>query len=673
MSEITRGFIGKEDYKLWDGTTTTFNRRTVTGGTESLTRIDWDGVDVLHVFGSGSNYNDSTIRSAITKIGSTNKVKLRLSRGTWTISNDLVINSNITLSFDPGAVIADDINNANLTIYGDIIAGKNQTIFNWDNGSGTISLAGITEAYVRWFAGNYDGTTSDLETFQTAVNSLSAGSTLIFPYNSTPYCTSDYLLPKTGVNIRGENRVGWYMAELAANTPIIYFSSNSNITVSGFKFYSDYKDSHIYGISYAGTNNKITIEDCYFYGLKIAITVGGGSIYRIRGCDFESVGWTTDGDGAGGAVLLYGEEVVVSDCRFKDIGMTYKFHCVYATTGSYGVNVSDCYAEDVYGFMIASGTTDIVNVNNCTVKDCYGGFTGRLNCSNVAVIDKNDDKNDTGGSAFYLFDNSTLTNFQVHGCEGGSFLYIGENVKVSNGVCQATSTYWNSNGISMLTEGWGTVVDNVTFKGTGVVAYTYNGHFCTFGTKYGWTIRNCRFDSVCKGASNGVIYISDNYCTIENNMFYTDNADYFNMIDIRYIGNNGYNKIVGNTFRHLNGTPTIEIYFDVLGTQGVSVKFDNNHSQSTETNFPTVASGTTINVNSNTYSAHINFNANIEAMNGTVLGYGNIVTLYFSVISTIKHVTGAGYYFINKSGADIVTAAGDVYQFMFQGTYWRQI
>lgn len=154
MSELVRGFIGKEDIKQWDGTTgTTFSRKTITGGSESLTRINQGGVDVLHVYGSGTNYTDEPIRTALNAIGSTNKVRLWLSRGVWTISNTVTFGSNITLHLEPGAVLTDDINNADMTINGDIIATPSQQIFDWTNGSGTLNISSMDRIYAAWFNG----------------------------------------------------------------------------------------------------------------------------------------------------------------------------------------------------------------------------------------------------------------------------------------------------------------------------------------------------------------------------------------------------------------------------------------------------------------------------------------------------------------------------------------
>lgn len=176
MSELVRGFIGKEDIKYWDGVSDSFSRKTITGGYESLTRFDSDGVDILYAYGSGSSYTGGTIQSALSAIGSTNKIKLRLTRGTWIVSSDLTIGSNITLQFDPGAILTDDANNANLTINGDIVAGPYQRIFDWGNGSGALTgEPKVDKLFAAWFGWSESATASNNKTYLDQAIALSNG------------------------------------------------------------------------------------------------------------------------------------------------------------------------------------------------------------------------------------------------------------------------------------------------------------------------------------------------------------------------------------------------------------------------------------------------------------------------------------------------------------------
>lgn len=195
MAQVIRGFIGKEDFKLYDGTTNSFSRNTVTGGTESLSRINWGGVDILHVYGNGTDYTDVTIRNAVAAVGSTNQVKFWLSSGTWLISSNLTLSSNVTLHLEPGAILTDDTNNANLTINGEILAHDDQQIFNWGNGTGSISLSSSV-VFLFWFQ-----TTDNLSI---AVDAIASNNTELH-INNNATLTSDVTIPS---NINLNFRIG---------------------------------------------------------------------------------------------------------------------------------------------------------------------------------------------------------------------------------------------------------------------------------------------------------------------------------------------------------------------------------------------------------------------------------------------------------------------------------
>lgn len=145
---ITKGFISKEDMSLWDGNPTkTFTRPTITGGNESLSQIDWVGVDVNAVYGGRTN---AELNQAISAIGSS-PGSLFISAGDWTISKDVTIPSNITTIVPIGVTLKDDAGNANLTIGGPLEAGPYQ-IFDFTTGTG--SVLGLDFDFVDWFGTN---------------------------------------------------------------------------------------------------------------------------------------------------------------------------------------------------------------------------------------------------------------------------------------------------------------------------------------------------------------------------------------------------------------------------------------------------------------------------------------------------------------------------------------
>lgn len=141
MSTIIKGQIAKSDFNLWDGSNTTFTRSTITGGSETLNRIDWNGVDILQVYGNGETKTEGTISAALAAIGTTNVTRVFLAPGTWTISSDADYSAytNIIWDIQPGAVFSITAAKT-LTLYTDnnIIANSGQTIA---SGAGTIAFS----------------------------------------------------------------------------------------------------------------------------------------------------------------------------------------------------------------------------------------------------------------------------------------------------------------------------------------------------------------------------------------------------------------------------------------------------------------------------------------------------------------------------------------------------
>jgi hypothetical protein len=137
MATITKGLIAKTDNALWDGKTGTYTRATITGGSETLRKNDWIGVDALEVFGSGTTRTDATINAAISAIGTSN-AELFLANGTWTISNDITFPSTLTARV-MGANLA-IATGVTVTFAGGIIAPPDQQIFTL-TGTGAVVFA----------------------------------------------------------------------------------------------------------------------------------------------------------------------------------------------------------------------------------------------------------------------------------------------------------------------------------------------------------------------------------------------------------------------------------------------------------------------------------------------------------------------------------------------------
>ena len=115
---LTKGKLFKDDCSLFaGGATTTGTRKTSTGGSQTLEQIDWVGVDVYGVYGARTG---AAITSALNAIGSTNKRRIWLSPGDWTLSANLTIPTNVHLCMADGAQIDGAFT---LTINGKFTAG----------------------------------------------------------------------------------------------------------------------------------------------------------------------------------------------------------------------------------------------------------------------------------------------------------------------------------------------------------------------------------------------------------------------------------------------------------------------------------------------------------------------------------------------------------------------
>lgn len=173
---ITKGLIGKNDVSLFTGGTTTFSRKTSTGGTHTLNRFDWMGIDVYQSYGKTYGKTSSSIDAAIKN--SSDDAQLFLSPGTWVISDDLEIPDGYSVAMPMGAVLSIATGKV-VTIQspGNIIATKNQQIF---SGLGTVVFDKPGRVYAEWWGAVGDGSTDDYASFRSAYTSvLSSGGGII--------------------------------------------------------------------------------------------------------------------------------------------------------------------------------------------------------------------------------------------------------------------------------------------------------------------------------------------------------------------------------------------------------------------------------------------------------------------------------------------------------------
>lgn len=128
---VTKGLVVRSDFQLYDGKYETVNRRDSTGGTINSLPIN-DFVDVLSVYGSGSEYTVVTIISCVNNLGSRNRTLL-FRQGTWEISDNLTVASNFT-SYIPAGCVFNVASGKTLTFSGPVM----KESYTWTSGSGTV-------------------------------------------------------------------------------------------------------------------------------------------------------------------------------------------------------------------------------------------------------------------------------------------------------------------------------------------------------------------------------------------------------------------------------------------------------------------------------------------------------------------------------------------------------
>ena len=145
---ITKGLIGKQDFSLWDGSSTkTFVRDTSEGYSLTLNKIDWPGVDVLQVYGAGASRSHTTLSAAISAAGSS-VTPLWIAPGTWTIGANTTFTATAIPIVPPGADFSVS-SGFTLTFAGTNIQAGGYQIF---SGDGELDFADGTTTRLSWFA-----------------------------------------------------------------------------------------------------------------------------------------------------------------------------------------------------------------------------------------------------------------------------------------------------------------------------------------------------------------------------------------------------------------------------------------------------------------------------------------------------------------------------------------
>ena len=135
MATVKRAKVTRNDIALWDGVTKTVTRSDASGGTVTGLTVG-DHVDVLQVFGSGTQRTVTAINNALNHV-STSTVSFLFATGTWTIDDDLTIPSTVTCHIPAGCVF--DVSSGKTLTFSGLINTEYPT--NWTSGSGTVVVS----------------------------------------------------------------------------------------------------------------------------------------------------------------------------------------------------------------------------------------------------------------------------------------------------------------------------------------------------------------------------------------------------------------------------------------------------------------------------------------------------------------------------------------------------
>lgn len=217
---ITKGVAGNQDLNLYDGVNDTFSRVDSKGNTLTLNLIG-NTIDVLAVYGAGSNFNSTSINAALTAI-STTKMTLVLHPGTWTMNDNITIPATVDLHCPKGVTIV--TTGYTLTVNGIIsgwptFSGSGTVTINYTSvaSAATINLAALASNFVH-----VTGSTGPV----TSLGSVPYGKEFTLVFDSTPTLTHN----ATSLILPG----GANMTMCAGDTMIFRSEGSSNWRCIGY-------------------------------------------------------------------------------------------------------------------------------------------------------------------------------------------------------------------------------------------------------------------------------------------------------------------------------------------------------------------------------------------------------------------------------------------------------
>ncbi|MGB0717978.1 MAG: hypothetical protein ACPGO7_01470 [Alphaproteobacteria bacterium] len=368
MATVTKGLINNADLDLYDGVNDTVSRITSTGGLQTYLPINCY-VDVLGVYGNSiSDRTSASIARALARIGTRTR-EIVLAPGTWTISADTTIPSNVTLRAAVGATITIE-SGITLTINSQFEAGAHK-IFTIN---GTLNMVGTIDS--RWFGTVGDDSTDETTSLTDFFNTLGSGYFEVaivgprvgyIPPGKYPYAndipglpanttlkgvTSNTVLKPGASTTKGLVVNGGCTVEGIVLDGISSASTCEGLSIGETNLDSDISLKNVYVARFDATDqlgaildNTVTIylETCRFidnwHGLK-GLNSGATTpaVTHFNMCEF------TSNDGRG-CWIESGQHFAFYNCNFELNGQ----HGLYVHNAAAeflkNVNVNECYFE----------------------------------------------------------------------------------------------------------------------------------------------------------------------------------------------------------------------------------------------------------------------------------------------------------------------------------------
>ena len=285
----------------------------------------------------------------------------------YTIQTTVTVPANINLIFQKGAVLTDDANNADITINGTIAATPSQRIFNWGNGSGSVSFGGlIYEIFVEWM-GDIDGVADDVQ-----INEAIAAASVnqkVKVYDATYTCSSSIALNKS-ITLE----IGATIITSTAD-PAVAITAN-DVTIKGI----NRKESQIKNTtatesvirSVGAARSGITIENLYLEG--------AASVYGAQTRESEQLIWFGDTPEVGAFT-----DITIRNCHLTQSlnGILFQFvndskiinnTFSHSNAGLRQVNLWSCDRVEIQGNTFidtSAGMVNAIEVLNLADDPCF--------------------------------------------------------------------------------------------------------------------------------------------------------------------------------------------------------------------------------------------------------------------------------------------------------------